>query len=324
MIILLSHSQDFYTIDLVMEHLQSLGADFVRLNTDALPFFHPLSGNFSPGQPGRVTIEFQNGPFHFQPEDVAAVWNRRLWPGRLPPDFPPEAGRRCAPAARAAVTDLLGLFGQARWINPLAAAERAESKVLQLHLAARLGLRLPDTLVSNNPRDVEAFYHHHQGEIITKLLVPAAVSMEAHPDFVYTCRVTAEHLPMLEHVRAQPQIYQPFLRKVREYRAVAVGRKFLVGALRVPEEGPLSVDWRQATEEDELRWEEATLPAALEEKLLSLMDALGLSFGVFDLVDTGEGELTFLEVNQGGEWGMLQRDLELPIAQAIARELVGP
>ena len=51
------------------------------------------------------------------------------------------------------------------------------------------------------------------------------------------------------------------------------------------------------------------------------MELLGLNFGVFDFVETLDGEFYFLEVNQAGEWGMLQRDLELPIAQAIAREL---
>jgi glutathione synthase/RimK-type ligase-like ATP-grasp enzyme len=48
------------------------------------------------------------------------------------------------------------------------------------------------------------------------------------------------------------------------------------------------------------------------------MQALGLSFGAVDFIRTPEGEHVFLEVNPSGEWGMLQRDLGLPIAEAIA------
>ena len=43
----------------------------------------------------------------------------------------------------------------------------------------------------------------------------------------------------------------------------------------------------------------------------------------FDLIETPGGELVFLEVNPGGEWGMLERDLALPIADALAECLLG-
>lgn len=321
MILLLTHSQDYFTIDRVMEHLAAIGAEHVRLDTDLLPFFQPISGSFSSGCSGGLTVEFDNGPVYFEPDKVTAVWARRLWPGGLPPGFPPQAAAGSLPAAGTAVLDLLSLYSQAHWINGLEQGRRAESKVLQLHLASRLGLRLPDTLISNNPREVEAFFHHHGGDIVTKLLVPTAVSMQADPAFAYTCRVQAEHLANLEQVRAQPQIFQPFLPKRKEYRAVCVGGRFLVGALAVPEDGPLSVDWRQAGADDDLVWERAMLPENVQHKLLAMMAELGLEFGVFDLIDTGEGEPYFLEVNQAGEWGMLERDLELPVAEAIAREL---
>jgi glutathione synthase/RimK-type ligase-like ATP-grasp enzyme len=58
--------------------------------------------------------------------------------------------------------------------------------------------------------------------------------------------------------------------------------------------------------------------------LRALMTELGLVFGAIDLICTPAGEYVFLEVNPGGEWGMLERDLRLPIADAIARALLVP
>ena len=52
--------------------------------------------------------------------------------------------------------------------------------------------------------------------------------------------------------------------------------------------------------------------------------ALGLVFGAVDLIRTPDGEHVFLEVNPAGEWGMLERDLGLPIADALAEALLAP
>jgi len=40
------------------------------------------------------------------------------------------------------------------------------------------------------------------------------------------------------------------------------------------------------------------------------------------LIRRPDGAHVFLEVNPTGEWGMLERDLGLPIADAIAEELI--
>ena len=52
------------------------------------------------------------------------------------------------------------------------------------------------------------------------------------------------------------------------------------------------------------------------------MRDLGLVFGAVDLICTPAGEHVFLEVNPGGEWGMLERDLGLPISEASASALL--
>lgn len=52
------------------------------------------------------------------------------------------------------------------------------------------------------------------------------------------------------------------------------------------------------------------------------MKEMGLGFGALDVIRTPQGEYVFLEVNLVGEWGMLERDLDFPIADAIAEELL--
>jgi glutathione synthase/RimK-type ligase-like ATP-grasp enzyme len=52
------------------------------------------------------------------------------------------------------------------------------------------------------------------------------------------------------------------------------------------------------------------------------MAELGLVYGAIDLILTPDGEYVFLEVNPSGEWGMLERDLNYPISDAIAHALI--
>jgi hypothetical protein len=70
------------------------------------------------------------------------------------------------------------------------------------------------------------------------------------------------------------------------------------------------------------RSEKAQLPAEVARSLNLLMTELGLVFGAVDLICTTGGEYVFLEVNPGGEWGMLERNLGLPISEAIAEALL--
>lgn len=321
MILLLTHSGDHFTIDRVCQHLAELECDFFRVNTDLMPVIYPLSAEFNEAHPGRLSLYLEENVVDFSPERVQAVWARRLWPARFPEECPAELVHQCHPAASSMVMESLGLLHDAYWINPLFEGERAESKLLQLSIANRLGLPVPETLVTNHPEKIKDFFHKHDGQIVTKLLVPQVQSMEAHPAFSYTCRIDEAHLDHLEQVRGMPQIFQPFVRKSREYRVVVLGDRFFAGSLQIPVIGPLSVDWRQATEDGELEWEEAELPTDLQEKALQMLEELGLVFGVFDFAETPDGEFVFFEVNQAGEWGMLEHHLDLPISRAIAEEL---
>jgi hypothetical protein len=52
---------------------------------------------------------------------------------------------------------LEGLFPSAKWVNPRAAERSISHKPNQLRLAQQCGLRIPDTIVSNNPKVVRNF-----------------------------------------------------------------------------------------------------------------------------------------------------------------------
>ncbi len=311
LVLLLTHSGDFFTIDRVASAVEARGARAVRIDTDRLPA--ALSLTLEPTKSGaRATLT--DGARALALHEATAVWNRRIIP---PAGVPSDAPRGAADAAFLLWHDLSAVLTQARWINAPAAEHRADSKLLQLHLAQKLGMTVPRTFVTC---DVKVAQIALAGEpAITKLTRPVAWSMEGSQDFVFTERLEAAHLPTL---RWRPQLVQPLVEKAKELRAIMVGEQVFVGAFDARSSKLGQLDWRRTEPDAPIAWTKDELPPTQLQLMRKLLDALGLVAGAFDFIVTPKGEHVFLEVNPGGEWGWLERDLGFDISGAIADELV--
>ena len=157
--------------------------------------------------------------------------------------------------------------------------------------------------------------------MVAKMLTPLSQSMEGGRPFVYTTAIGPEHLDELDDLRLSPMVFQERIDKARELRVAVVGGRCFVGAIDASGSAAGQVDWRRARPE-ECRWEPGELPEEVADCLQSLVAALGLVYGAADLIVTPDGRHVFLEVNPGGEWGMLEHELGLPIAAALAEALV--
>ncbi len=318
-VLLLTHSGDYYTIDLVAAAVAKAGAIPIRIDTDRFPSEAALSVAFGRSM-DHILLDIDD-----QWIDLAracAIWARRLWPGKHAADLDPRYAAHCGRAARTSFMGALGLLGSARWVNPLHAGQVAESKLLQLKLAAEVGLSLPPTLISNQPDRVRAFHREMEGRMITKLLEPLSQTMDGSGDFLYTSDVSEDDMARIEEVRHAPQIFQAKIEKRSELRVIIVAGKTFVGAIEAVGSEHGDVDWRRLTTADGVDWQEAELPEPVERAAHRLMDRLGLLYGALDFIVDQDGRHIFLELNQAGEWGWLQRDLGLPIAEAIAAALL--
>ncbi|HEU4507555.1 MAG TPA: MvdC family ATP-grasp ribosomal peptide maturase, partial [Pyrinomonadaceae bacterium] len=314
-VLMLTHSGDFYTVDLVSEALVRKGARPIRFNTDLFPSSVKLASGTRGAQLCTEAGE------QVLTADVRAVWARKIWSPRMSDDLDERFRSMCAGESGAALEGFLDALHDARWVNNLQRQRDAENKERQLRLAARAGLRVPRTLVTNDPAAARQFFAETEGETVAKLLRPLAVSMDADAPFVYTNRVREEDLAGAETLRHCPMVFQELIPKACELRVAWVAGEAYAGALDASGTSRGHTDWRRAAPDD-CRWQKAELPAEVVSGLRALMSELGLVFGSIDLICTPSGEHVFLEVNPGGEWGMLERDLGLPISEAIAEALL--
>jgi glutathione synthase/RimK-type ligase-like ATP-grasp enzyme len=158
--------------------------------------------------------------------------------------------------------------------------------------------------------------------MVAKLLRPVSIGMDADSGFVHTSVVTKKDLDEGDLLRHSPMVFQERISKACELRVAIVGDKLFVGSIDTGNSSRGQVDWRLASP-DEARWKRGQIPDQVATAIKALMSRLGLVYGAVDLIRTPDGDYVFLEVNPGGEWGMLERDLNYPISEAIADALLG-
>jgi glutathione synthase/RimK-type ligase-like ATP-grasp enzyme len=313
MFLLFTHSQDFYNIDLVANYLHQKGHKTFRINTDEFPSKFQINW--------KTKIEhsciYYNG-HEISLKEIKAIWIRKFWGPRYNYEIDEQYGKY---ANQESIECLEGLFYQLTskfCLDPLHKIKIASNKMLQLSIADQIDLLYPETLITNQPEKLKEFYYQNQEELIVKMQTALSCSMNSEGDFFYTSKVTEEHIEDADTLELCPLTFQKEIKKEYELRIIYVNGKFFTGKLSCIKS--LS-DTRTCTK-DAYQWEKYEIPNELKIKLKQLMNKLYLNFGAIDVIKSDDGKYYFLEVNPTGEWGMLQKELNLPIAEEIAETLI--
>jgi MvdC family ATP-grasp ribosomal peptide maturase len=317
-VLMLTHSADYFTIDRVAAALARRGVKTFRFDTDRFPGEIKLGAKFTARA---ATHVIKDGAKILDSSNVRAVWARKIWLPHLAEDLDPNFHGMCMRESIAALESFLNGLAFARWVNEPRSDRQAENKLLQLRTAQEVGLAVPRTLMTNDSAQMKSFFREVNKKMVAKLLTPISISMDATGAFVHTSEVTSRDVADGNMLRHSPMVFQEQIPKDRELRVAFVNGSVFVGALDARDSKHGKVDWRLSSPA-EVQWQRDEVPVDICAKLSTLMSKLGLVYGAIDLIRTPAGEHVFLEVNSGGEWGMLERDLDYPISEAIAEALL--
>jgi glutathione synthase/RimK-type ligase-like ATP-grasp enzyme len=306
-VLILSTIADVAT-DHVVQGLTKNGVSHHRVNTEALPFDRTLTFDLRDGLPPSLGFD---GLERLNP---TAIWYRRVRSPVRPPEMQEGIYEFCLQENRAALLGSVAGF-RARWMSHPADVWSAELKPYQLCIAQRLGLRIPDTLVTNNPNEIREAFRRF-GSMIVKPARSGYAVVDGQERSIYTSRLLDEHLEYLHEARLSPAIYQELIPKRYDVRVTVVGTQIFAAAIHSQNDADAAVDWRR-TSDPNLRHTPITLPEKVQELLLALMSKLGLSFGAIDFIETPDNEFVFLEINPNGQWLWIDDQLQLGITDAI-------
>lgn len=311
MILCITHSQDFYTIDHFFQYLSSKNIPYFRLNSDRLNHLQKISINENSFQ---ITDEHGNT---FHSDEIKGVWHRKAWRIGVPEELDQDYERIFINEYTSLRNNLLTQLESLPWINPYESEKKIDgNKMLQLKIAQRNNLVIPPTIFSNDEEKVKAFFDQYcSGKAIAKLHGVTRKTMSGE-GLVSTMLIEEETLENLADIVYCPMIFQPYIDKEYELRIIYVDGEFFTGKINNSE----NTDWR--VRHENYFWTAYELPEDIQSHLTSMMKEMGLYTGAIDMIRSKDGEYYFLEVNPQGEWGMLQKELGFPIAERIADNLI--
>lgn len=208
------------------------------------------------------------------------------------------------------------VMGGKKWLNDPWKAAEAENKVIQLVNASRVGLSVPDTIVTSDPDRIRAFHGECGADIIVKTLGFSPILDHV----IYTNKVTPARLAAIDSVKFAPSIFQANVAKRYELRITIVGDHVFPVRIESQADELTAIDWRAKPKlnDFEVRMAPTELPYDIGSKLKKFMALMGLRYGCIDMIVTPEGEHVFLEVNPNGQWYFIQLRTGAQIAGAIA------
>lgn len=314
-VLVLAQEQDT-TADLVVDALHGRDAAVARIDTADFPRSLRIVGT-----PDRLDSPgwLWAGDHRIDLASISSVYRRH--PAEFTfPEGMSEPERRFATLE--SVSGLGGLLTAQpwRWIDSPSAVADASYKPRQLRVATECGFRVPRSLITTVGAEARAFAAEIGGHgVIYKSLSTGIVTEQDQLRIIYTSRLSSPDFLDDNAIGLCCHLFQEWVPKVYDVRLTVVGDRCFAVAVHAssPE---AKTDWRSRY--GDLRYEVVETPPRVRESAAQYLRRFGLTFGAFDFSVSIESEWWFLECNPSGQWGWIAEEADLPIADAIADELV--
>jgi hypothetical protein len=244
--------------------------------------------------------------------DISGLWWRRIaYPiGEYSERVKTSALSVAHAERQAALTGTLhGLVENS--FNDPGKSRQAAHKPAQLARAQALGLRVPETLITNDPVAVRNFHERTGGETVYKMFHHPSVGIYA------TRRLRPEDLLSIDRLITCPAMFQERIRGEFDIRATVVGDR--VFAARIGFEPSEELIDTRFVETEVTPW---TLPADVEAALIQLVADFGLVYSAVDMRYSDDLGYVFFESNPEGQYAWLEIEANLQISHAIASRLL--
>lgn len=188
-----------------------------------------------------------------------------------------------------------------RWVNTYESSITGSIKSYQLQIANKVGLKIPDTLMSNIKTDITKFIKKHNEKTICKPFLQKGWNQEIRRFVQIASEIRLSDIDNEQEVRFCPQIYQEYIQKAYELRVVVLGDRCMTLKIDSQKNLESQVDWR-GDYLGNTEYSVYTLPDSIWQKIRKFMREMNLEFGCIDLICTPNGEYYFLEINQQGQF----------------------
>ena len=315
MILFITNKEDI-TTDFVVKRIKESGTDYFRFNTEDL--FNSVD----------IHLDFEKNKFQLLDErngvidlnKIKSVYFRRPKLPEIP--FNLETGERnfLIKEYNSLFNGIYSILSTKLWINYVYSIIEAENKIYQLILAKKLGFKIPQTLISNHSDSAYKFIKGNSFNCIVKPMRSGFVDDPDNPKVIFTGLIDRNKVKELKRIKYCPSIFQNNIEKEADVRVTVVGEKLFPARIESQEYEESKIDWRRGS--NIIDHNHIKLPSKIANQCINLVKQLNLIFGAIDLILDREGNYHFLEINSNGQWAWIERRLNLPISNEIAKLLL--
>jgi len=195
---------------------------------------------------------------------------------------------------------------------------RSLNRLVLFELAATFGLTIPNYRIITNEGRVD---FQPSNQLVTKAMSDGIYTNIGNKRYyTYTERLEREDI-LIDTPEIFPSLVMEEIKKAFEVRAFYLSGKFYSMAIFSQNNEQTIVDFRKYSSSKPNRTEPFILPKKVENQLGRLYKALNLSTGSADLIVDKDGNYVFLEINPGGQFGMVSEPCNYRLEEKIAKFL---
>ncbi len=312
-VLILTHPFD-PTADKVVDELNRRGVPLFRCDTADFPEKLSVGAELLGGH---WSGQLQTARRRLELYRIRGIYYRRPTIFEFHPDLSEDERRWAVIQARMGFGGLLASLNQ--WLNHPHRIGYAEYKPVQLRQAVACGLRVPRTLVTNNPEAARVFVADLGGHAVCKPFGGSGVSDDDGFRHVFTTEITADQCAD-SNISRTMHLFQEWVPKNYEVRLTVVDDNFFAARIDAASEAA-HVDWR--SDYRSISYTAIGTPEHVRSCVSALLNSLDLRFGALDFIVDPDGQWWFLECNPNGQWAWIEDETGMPITSALADALEG-
>jgi hypothetical protein len=288
----------------IHEKLHRRGIQAQYLDTTRFP--HEIRLTFDPADSASGFIQTDPSLPAVPLADITGVYRRWSRGVKAPEEPDPVLREAVYWNIEATVGSFMRCLNHCRWVNPWVETELHNYKGRHLQLMATAGIRIPKTLITNDPEQLKAFYEDLDRKAIYK-----PVRGWAHTTQLTEADFTPDRLEGLNH---SPVKVQEMIDGV-DIRAYVVGNEVFAMEIRSD-----TLDFRENPNAPRVP---IVLPDKAQVDCFRIAEVTGLVFTGIDLRRTPEGEYVFFEANPTPVFVYDEQVSGYPISERIVDLLIG-
>lgn len=299
--------------DIIGFMLAKSGINYIRLNADYFPEKYKVTFKKLRNNKSNIILEYMGEKLDLK--HVKVVYYRHFDLEASNKNEDPIINQYLFTEWTTFLTSLVD-FLDCRWINHPFSVMRA-TKLSQLIAAEKAGFTIPDTLVTNNPEQLQIFLNE-KDQVIGKVVKRHHIEYApCKLKLVHAHKISKDDLDLLPTLELAPVTFQEFIDNHDEVRVTVINDKLFAAKIINKTEDN---DWHNM-DIAEVKLEPYNLSEFIENKCKLVLELLSLEYGAIDLLITNN-EIYFLEVNPIGDWRWVEFNTSQKIAETVFENLI--